>query len=96
MLSNTCGTHLCRNYKLLLVRVNLLSMQLLLDTTIRKMLRNKSSANMSNGSTAEQADLTDREKNAVRYMAGYIAVTLLKRYKKHSNNDKVRLKGGSL
>jgi len=69
-----------------------LALQLLLDTAVRKMLRNKSNANMSSGATAEQADLTDREKNAVRYMAGYIAVTLLKRYKKDSKNDKIRLK----
>ena len=56
------------------------------------MLRNKSSANVLSGATAEQAELIDREKNAVRYMAGYVAVTLLKRYKKHSKDDKVRLK----
>ena len=69
-----------------------LTLLLLLNTGIRKMLRNKSSANMLSGATAEQAYLTDREKNAVRYIADYVVVTLLKRYKKHSKDDKVCLK----
>jgi len=34
----------------------------------------------------------ERQKNADCYMAGYVAVTLLKRYKKDSKNDKIRLK----
>ena len=68
-----------------------LALQVLLSAIIEKMLSNKASACASSTST-QQPDLTEREKNAVRYMAGYVAVSLLKRYKKPSSNKKLTLK----
>jgi len=42
--------------------------------------------------TCKGTTLTIREKSAIRYVAGYVAVTLLKRYRKPSSNPEVQLK----
>ena len=70
-----------------------LALQLLLDTIMQKMLSKKASVCASTTeTTTEQAGVTEKEKSAVRYMADYVVVSLLKRYKKTSKNDKVQLK----
>ena len=61
-----------------------LALQLLMDRVLKKMIENKAKA-VKQLSSVAVAPLTIREKSAMRYMAGYVAVKLLKRYKKPSN-----------
>ena len=68
-----------------------LALQLLLDRLLKKMIENKAKA-VDQRSSVAVAPLTIREKSAIRYMAGYIAVKLLKRYKKPSTHPQVHLK----
>ena len=50
-----------------------LTLQLLLDTMLKKMLENKASVVQRAVSSESAAELTLREKSVVRYMAGYVA-----------------------
>ena len=56
-----------------------LALQLLMDRVLKKMLKNKADA-IEQPSSSEVVPLTIREKSAICYMAGYVAVKLLKRY----------------
>ena len=60
-----------------------LTLQLLLDRLLKAMLKNQanSKCESANAST-DQQPVTPREKNAIRYMAGYVVVSLLKTFKK--------------
>jgi len=70
-----------------------LTLQLLVDRVFKKMLKNKADAVEQLENTASDvAPLTVREKSAIRYMAGYVGVKLLKRYEKPSTNPQVQLK----
>ena len=60
-----------------------LTLQLLLDRLLKTMLKNEASANSESLTAPNQLQpLTARERNAIRYMAGYVAVSLLKKYRK--------------
>ena len=60
-----------------------LTFQLLCDRFLKAMIANKSSSQQqSKVSSTSNTKLSPREQNAVRYMAGYVAVSLLNRYKK--------------
>ena len=62
-----------------------LALQLLMDWVLKKMLKNKADA-IEQPSSSEVVPLTIREKSAIRYMAGYVAVKLLKQYEKPSTH----------
>ena len=68
-----------------------LALQLLMDWVLKKMLKNKADA-IEQPSSSEVVPLTIREKSAIRYMAGYVAVKLLKRYEKPSTHPQVNEK----
>lgn len=57
---------------------NHLALQLLMDRVLKKMLQNKANATKPTRGVGDVAPLTVREKSAIRYMAGYVAVKLLK------------------
>ena len=42
--------------------------------------------------TSSVRPLTEMESNAIRYMAGYVAVSLLKKYRKPSKNPRLQAK----
>ena len=54
-----------------------LALQLLIDRVLKKMLKNKADA-IEQPSKSKVVPLTIREKSAICYMAGYVAVKLLK------------------
>lgn len=68
-----------------------LALQLLMDRVLKKMLKNKADA-IEQPCSSEVIPLTIREKSAIRYMAGYVAVKLLKRYEKPSTHPQVNEK----
>ena len=61
-----------------------LTFQLLCDRFLKAMIANKSRSQQQTGvsSKSTRAELNIREQNAVCYMSGYVAVSLLNRYKK--------------
>ena len=68
-----------------------LALQLLVDRIIKKMLKNKADAKSVNEGEPVPP-LTIREQSAIRYMAGYVAFKLLKRYGKPSTHPQIQLK----
>ena len=63
-----------------------LVLQLILSRMFKKIIARKAQNKSQSISTeAHVPPLTDIESNAVRYMAGYVAVALLKRYRKKSD-----------
>ena len=68
-----------------------LVLQLLMDRILKKLLYNKAKS-----STIPQAKsvqpLNSRELNAIRYMAGYVAIMLLKRYKSPTKHPQLKQK----
>ena len=59
-----------------------LTLQLLMDRIIEKLLERKANSQASNTITPPSVPLRIGEENAIRYMAGYVAVKLFRRYKK--------------
>ena len=68
---------------------SLLALQLLMDRVLKKMLKNKADA-VDLPNSSEVIPLTIREKSAIRYVAGYVAVKL--RYEKPSTHPQVNEK----
>ena len=68
-----------------------LCLQLIVDRLMKLLISNRVKARQTTA-TPKSYTLNKREKNAVRYMAGYVAVSLLKRFKKKSKNKHVQLK----
>ena len=68
------------------------TLQLILDRALKKMLRNEAESMHTTTSTAVAQELTQVESNAIRYMAGYVAVKLLKKYRRTYKNEKVLFK----
>lgn len=66
-----------------------LALQVILDRVLKKLIANKSVAVAPATEQHTVQSLTYCESNAVRYMAGYVAVKLLKRYRKGSRNPAV-------
>ena len=56
------------------------------------MLENKANSVRKVMNSESNSALTNLKKSAVRYMAGYVAITLLKRYRKPSARPEVQLK----
>lgn len=67
------------------------ALQLIMDRILKKMLENKANA-IESHKTVAVTPLTMQERSAIRYMAGYVAVKLLKRYKKPSTNLELQRK----
>ena len=62
-----------------------LALQLLLDRLLKKLLHSKADAKKQSNASSQANSvrpLTAMESNAVRYMSGYVAVSLLKKYRK--------------
>ena len=68
-------------------------MQLMMDRVLKKMIEKRANA-MEHFCTHRNvlAPLTMRERSAIRYMAGVVAIKLLKRYKKPSKHEQVQFK----
>ena len=64
-----------------------LALQLLLDAILKRMLSNKADAKTRCQPT-QIANLTIREKSAIRYMSGYVAFSLWKKYRKSPKSEK--------
>ena len=71
-----------------------LALQLIADCMLKQMVANKAEAlsATSKKSATVLPKLDAREKNAVRYMSGYVAVTLLKKHKKPTMDTNLQLK----
>ena len=72
-----------------------LALQLLMDRVLKRLIENKAKATRQHteSSTAGSVrPLTTLESNGLRYMAGYVAVSLLKKYRKPSKHPQVQLK----
>lgn len=71
-----------------------LCLQLIMDRMLKRLIHNKAEERKSHykAIAARLPQLTVLQINGIRYMAGYIAVKLLKKYKKRSKHPKVQLK----
>ena len=69
-----------------------LLLQLLMDRFLKALIRNEGRRSSSVSNIAHS--LNDREQNAARYMAGYIAVSLLKRYQHPTKKEHLQKKHG--
>ena len=72
-----------------------LMLQLLLDRLLKELLKNKAGVKKRSHKctmTSSVRPLIEMESNAVRYMAGYVAVSLLKKYRKPSRDPRLQAK----
>ena len=72
-----------------------LALQLLLDRVLKRLIENKAKATRQHTESSAASSvrpLTALESNGLRYMAGYVAVSLLKKYRKPSKHPQVQLK----
>ncbi len=73
-----------------------LAMQLRLDRILKQLIKSKADKKLyglsSTQANVQTQPLTTLESNAVRYMVGYVAVSLLKKYRKPSKNINVQEK----
>ena len=70
-----------------------LVLQLLMDRVLKKLLANTAeAARKKPPNSAEVRPLTTTESNAVRYMAGYVAISLLKRFRKPTRHPQLKPK----
>ena len=69
------------------------TVQLFLDRAIKKMLSNIADCMLTTTQlTSNEEAMTPLQSNAVRYMAGYVSIKLLKRYRRTYKNKKVQFK----
>lgn len=69
-----------------------LVLQLLLDRILKKLLENQAKATKKYESSDHVRPLTSLECNAVRYMAGYVSIKLLKKYQKPTKHEELKIK----
>ena len=69
-----------------------LALQLLFDRLLKKMLHNKADAKKQSTANSQVRPLTAMESNAVRYMSGYVAESLLKKYRKPTKQPQLKVK----
>ena len=69
-----------------------LALQLLFDRLLKKMLHNKADAKKRSTANSQVRPLTAMESNAVRYMSGYVAESLLKKYRKPTKQPQLKVK----
>jgi len=65
---------------------SLLALQFVVDRLLKKLISMKNEDQTKMRMAKKLSTLTLREQNAVYYMSGYIAVKLIKRFKKRSPN----------
>lgn len=70
---------------------NRLALQLILDRVMKKLLENEAKTDQQDSPSHIQL-LKQHETNAIRYMAGYVAVKLLKNNRKSARNPLLQLK----
>ena len=63
-----------------------LALQLLLDRMLTRMLNNLAKVAKQSIQVSSES-LSAMERNAINHMAGYVAVTLLKRFRKRTKNS---------
>ena len=64
-------------------------LQLLMDRLLRKLLDIRSKMKTRSEIAEDVRPLTSQETNAVCYMDGYVAITLMKRYTEHPNQTSI-------
>lgn len=71
-----------------------LALQVLLDRGLKRIISNlaKKKKQQQPARIISHRDITVIESNSIRYMAGYVAVKLLKKFKRQSKNDKLHVK----
>ena len=72
-----------------------LALQLLLDRLLKKLHNNKADAkkqSTASSQTYSVRSFTVMESNTVRYMSGYVAVSLLKKYRKLTKHPQLKVK----
>ena len=70
-----------------------LFLQLIIDRMLKQIIKEKAEeGKLKQAAAVSLAHLTVLQSNGIRYMAGYIAIKLLKKYRKTSKNHKVQLK----
>ena len=72
-----------------------LAFQLLLDRLLKRLIQNKAQAQgkcSSSSGSGSVRPLTAIESNAIRYMAGYVAVSLLKKYDRPTRHKQLKIK----
>ena len=69
-----------------------LTLQLLLDRLLKQLIKNKAEMFKQKSAASFMAPLSAMECNAVRYMAGYVAISLLKKYQKPSKHPQLKVK----
>ena len=67
------------------------ALQLVMDRILKKMLTNKVNV-LEHPEAVAMTQLTMQERSAIRYMAGYVAIKLLKRYSKPSAHPQLQRK----
>ena len=77
-----------------LQRHSTLTFNIVFDRLMKSMIATQKSETIATSSQAKPVvgSLDDREKNVVRYMGGYIAVKLLRRYSKKTRNTNLNKK----
>jgi hypothetical protein len=69
------------------------SLQVTLDRGFKHLIAERNStAKATNSKTTDENIISEREENVVRYMSGYVAVKLLKKYRKGNANGVVKNK----
>ena len=71
---------------------SLQTLQVLLDRALRYILSKRNTAGAKLKTESNNCDVSVREENVVRYMSGYVAVKLLKKYRKGSGHSKMKSK----
>ena len=69
-----------------------LAFQLIVDRLLKQLLANKAKVLKQSSEAGSVRPLTTLESNAIRYMAGYVGVSLLRRYQRASKNHQLQLK----
>ena len=63
------------------------ALQLLMDRAVKAIIRNKATSTRAAASHTRLVVLSNCEKSAIRYMAGYVIIKLKKKFLKLSTND---------
>ena len=69
-----------------------LGMQMLMDRMMKLLIKSQVKEVSERSSMASCQPMNDMESNAIRYMAGYVAVKLLKKYRKAAKHPRLQMK----
>ena len=68
------------------------SLQVVLDRDFKHVIAERNSAEATNSKDTDDSNISEREENVIRYTSGYVAVKLLKKYRKGNANGTVKNK----